>query len=227
MLLNCGAREDSWEILGQQNQTSQPERKSLDIHWIYWVFAGRTDAEAPIFWLPDAKIWHIGRDPDGGKDWGQEKGVTEDELIGWHHRLNWHEFEQTVGDSEGQGSLLYAGHGVTNCWTQLSDWTTTNCLAILWWFFHTLTWIGHRYTYVPCLLNNPPITHPLHLTSPGCHRTPSLGSPCLTSDLYCLSVLHMAMYIFLMLASQIISLELSPLHAKFCSLCLSLLCCPT
>ena len=73
-----------------------------------WIFIGRTDAEAeaPILWPPDVKSWLIWKDPDAGKDWGQEeKGVTEDEMAGWHHRLNEHEFEQTQGDSEGQRSL--------------------------------------------------------------------------------------------------------------------------
>ena len=61
-----------------------------------WVFIGRTDAEAetPILWPPDAKNWLIGKDPDGGKDWRQnEKGMAEDEMIGWHHQLSGHEFE--------------------------------------------------------------------------------------------------------------------------------------
>ena len=61
-----------------------------------WVFIGRTDAEAetPIRWPPHAKSWLIGKDPDAGRDWGQEeKGTTEDEMAGWHHRLNRHEFE--------------------------------------------------------------------------------------------------------------------------------------
>ena len=61
-----------------------------------WIFIGRTDveAEAPVLWLPDAKNWLIGKDPDAGKDWRQEeKGMTEDEMVGWHHRLNGHEFE--------------------------------------------------------------------------------------------------------------------------------------
>ena len=64
-----------------------------------WIFIGRTDAEAPILWPPDAKNWFIGKDPDAGKDWwGQEgKGATEDEMVGWHHQLNGHEFEQTPG----------------------------------------------------------------------------------------------------------------------------------
>ena len=60
-----------------------------------WVFFGRTDVEAetPILWLPDVKSWLIWKDPDAGKDWGQEeKGMTEDEMVGWHHRLNEHEF---------------------------------------------------------------------------------------------------------------------------------------
>ena len=73
-----------------------------------WIFIGRTDAEAeaPILWSPDAQSWLTGKDPDAGKDWRQEeKGMTEDEMVGWHHWLNWHEFEQAPGDGEGQGSL--------------------------------------------------------------------------------------------------------------------------
>ena len=74
-----------------------------------WIFIGRTDAEAeaPILWPPDVKSRLIGKDSDDGKHWGQEeKGVTEDEMFRWHHLLNGHEFEQTLGDSEGQGSLV-------------------------------------------------------------------------------------------------------------------------
>ena len=73
-----------------------------------WVFIGRTDAEteAPILWPPDVKCWLIRKDSDAGKDQRQEeKGRTEDEMVGWHHRLNGHEFEQALGDGEGQGSL--------------------------------------------------------------------------------------------------------------------------
>ena len=72
-----------------------------------WIFIGRTDfeAEAPILWPPDGKNWLIGKDSDAGKDSGQEKGATENEMVGLHHRLNGYEFEQTVRDSEGQGSL--------------------------------------------------------------------------------------------------------------------------
>ena len=71
-----------------------------------WILIGRTDAEAPILWPPDVKNWLIGKDPDAGKNWRQEeKGTTEDEMFGWHHWLNGHEFEQIAGDSEGQGNL--------------------------------------------------------------------------------------------------------------------------
>ena len=69
-----------------------------------WIFTGRTDAEAetPILWPPDAKNWLIGKDPDAGKDWRQEeKAVTEDEMLRWHHRLNGHEFESTLGVGDG------------------------------------------------------------------------------------------------------------------------------
>ena len=74
-----------------------------------WIFVERTDveAEAPILWLPDVTNWLIGKDPDAGKDWGQEeKGTTEDEIVGWHHWLDRHEFEQALGVGDGQGSPM-------------------------------------------------------------------------------------------------------------------------
>ena len=73
-----------------------------------WVFIQRTDAEAeaPVLWPPDVKSWLIGKDPDAGKDWGQEeKGTTEDELVGWHHRLDGHGFGWTPGVGDGQWGL--------------------------------------------------------------------------------------------------------------------------
>ena len=96
MLYNCGAGEDSWEI-----KPVSPKGNQL------WIFIGRTDAEAPILWPPDAQNWLIAKDADAGKDWGQkEKGLTEDEMVGWYHRLNGHEFKQIPGVSEGQESLV-------------------------------------------------------------------------------------------------------------------------
>ena len=73
-----------------------------------WIFVGRTDAEAetPILWPPDAKNWLIGKDLDAGQDWRQEeKGTTEDELLGWHHWFNGHGFGWTPGAGDGQGGL--------------------------------------------------------------------------------------------------------------------------
>ena len=91
-----------------------------------WIFIGRPDAEAktPILWPPEVKNWLIGKDPDAGKDWGQaEKGMTEDEMIGWHHHLDGHGFEYVQGVGDGPGSLACQLHGVTKSWTQLSNWT--------------------------------------------------------------------------------------------------------
>ena len=71
-----------------------------------WIFIGRTNAEVPVCWPPDVKSRLTGKNTDAGKDWKQEeKGRTEDEMVGWHRQFIGHEFEQTLGDSEGQGSL--------------------------------------------------------------------------------------------------------------------------
>ena len=95
MLSNHGAGEDSWESLGQQeDQLVNPKGNQP------WIFTGRTDAEAPIVWSPDATGQLTREDYDVGKDRKQEeKGTTEDEMVGWHHWLNGHKFEQTLGDS--------------------------------------------------------------------------------------------------------------------------------
>ena len=73
-----------------------------------WIFIGRTEAEAetPVLWPPDAKNWLFGKDPDAGKDWRWDKGMPEDEIVGWHHQLNGHEFEQALGVDGGHGSLV-------------------------------------------------------------------------------------------------------------------------
>ena len=103
MLSSCGAGEDSWESLGLQGiEPVHPKGNQP------WIFIGRTDAEAeaPILWPPDVKSWLTGKDPDDGKDWGQEeKRATGEKMVGWHHQLNGHEIEQTPGDSGGQRSL--------------------------------------------------------------------------------------------------------------------------
>ena len=76
-----------------------------------WIFSRRTDAEA-LIWLPNEKSQFIRKDPDAGKDWRQEKGATEDEMVGWHHWLYGCEFQQASGDDDGQGSLACWVHGV-------------------------------------------------------------------------------------------------------------------
>ena len=108
-----------------------------DIHPVHakgnqsWVFIGRTDVEAetPILWPPDVKCWLIWKDPDAGKDWGpEEKGMTEDEMCGWHHQLDGHEFGWTLGVGDGQGGLVCC-----NSWgrkesdmTEWLKWTELN-----------------------------------------------------------------------------------------------------
>jgi len=101
-----------------------------------WIFIARTDeAEALILWPPDAKHWLIGKDPDAGKDWRQqENGMTEDEMVGWHHWVNEHEFEQAMGVGEGQEHWHAAVHGVAKSQTWLSDWTELNWTEFLFSF---------------------------------------------------------------------------------------------
>ena len=98
-----------------------------------WILIGRTDAEteAPILWSPDAKNRLTGKDPDAGKDWGQEeKGVTEDKMVGWHNWRNAHELEQALGDSEGQGSLVcYSPWGHKELDT--TEWLNNNSRTLI------------------------------------------------------------------------------------------------
>ena len=104
MLLNCGIGEDSWESLDCKEITPVNPKGNQP-----WIFIGRTDAEAedPVLWPPDGKSQPIRKDPDAGTDWRQEeKAATENEMFGWHHWLNGHEFEQAPGDGEGQESLV-------------------------------------------------------------------------------------------------------------------------
>ena len=89
-----------------------------------WVFFGRTDAKAetPVLWPPHAKSWLIGKDSDAGRDWGQEKGMTEEEMAGWHHGLDGRESEWTPGVGDGQG-----GQACCDSWGRKKvghDWAT-------------------------------------------------------------------------------------------------------
>ena len=140
VLLNCGAGKNSWEFAGQQgDQTSKGNQP--------WIFIGRTDAEAerPIFWPPNVRTWLIGKDPDAGKDCRQEeKGTTEDEMVGWHHWPDGHEFEHwwwtgRPGVLQSMGSQSVRHTEWLN-WTEL-NWVTntftfrdlrTRCVILDW-----------------------------------------------------------------------------------------------
>ena len=121
---NPGAGEDSWESLGLQGDPKPVHPKGNQS----WTFIGRTDAEAevPILWPPDVKSQLIGKDPGARKDWGQEeRWVAEDEMVRWHHWLNGHESEQTLGIMKDREAWHAAVHGVTKSRTWLSNWRKT------------------------------------------------------------------------------------------------------
>ena len=103
----------------------------------HWIFIGRTDAEAetPILWPPHVKSWLIGKDLDAGRDWGQEKGMTEDEMLEWHHWLNGHGFGWTPGVGDGQGGLVCCSswdHKESDM-TKQRNWTELNLWKNLLW----------------------------------------------------------------------------------------------
>ena len=121
MLLNCGVGEDSWESLGLQGDPTSPFwRRSA------WDFFGRNDAktETPVLWPPHGKSWFIGKESEAGRDWGQEeKGMTEDEMAGWHHWLDGRESGWIPGVGDGQGSLVCCdswGHKESDTTEQLN-----------------------------------------------------------------------------------------------------------
>ena len=111
----------------------------------------RTDAEAetPILRPPHEKSWLIGKDPDAGRDWGQEeKGMTEDEMAGWHHQLDGHEFGWTPGVGDGQGGLACCDSWLAKSRTRLSDWTELN------WTEDPLLWpqlLSHVFLFLFCM----------------------------------------------------------------------------
>ena len=100
----------------------------------FWIFIRRTnvEAETPALWPPDAKNWLIGKDPDAGKDWRQEeKGMTEGEMVGWHHQLDGHEFEQALRVGDGQGNLACCSPWVAELGTtEQLNWTEYSCVCI-------------------------------------------------------------------------------------------------
>ena len=114
-----------------------------------WIFIRRTDAETPILWPPNAKNWLIGKDPDAGKDWGQEeKGTTEDEMVRWHHRLDGHEFEQAPGVVDWKRSLPCCSPwgGKKSDMTEQLNWTEPSTSTITPMHKHGQTYITQHHT---------------------------------------------------------------------------------
>ena len=146
---------DSWRLIcgwawSSLSPLLQSYPKPVNPKWNEpWIFIGRADAEGepPIVWPPDVKSWLIGKDPDAGKDWAQkEKRVAEDEMVGWHHQLNGHEFEQTLGDSERQVSLACcsawchrAGCDLATEWQQILNLRTEITLFSI-FFVYVIPW---------------------------------------------------------------------------------------
>ena len=124
-----------WRRLLRVPWTARRSNQSILKEIKSWVFIGRTDAEAetPVLRPPDGKNWFIWKDPGAGKDWRQEeKGMTEDEMAGWHHQLNGHEFEWTPGIGNGQGGLAWGspwGHR-ESAMTERLNWTELNWKTI-------------------------------------------------------------------------------------------------
>ena len=190
-----------------------------------WVFIGRTDVEAeiPILWPPDAKSWLIWKDPDAGRDWGQEeKGTTEDEMVGWYHRLNGHGFGWTPEVGDEQGGLVCCGswgHRVRHDWVTELNWIT---LQYCGGFCHTFTWVSHGCT---CFPHPDPTSHlPPHPIPQGHPSAPALStlSHCIEPGL--VIYFHMVIYMFqcYSLKSSHPCLLLQSL--KVCSLHLCLFC---
>ena len=136
MLLNCGVGEDSWESLGLHRDPASPSYRGsvLDVHCKGWCWTWNTNTLAT--WCEELTHW---KDPDAGKDWGQEeKWTSEDEMVGWHHQLNGHGFGWTLGVGDGQGGMACWVHGVAKSRTRLRDWTK---LIHDYWINHRGLWL--------------------------------------------------------------------------------------
>ena len=130
MLLSCGVERRLLSVPWTARRSNHPKGNPS------WIFTGRTDVEGetPTLQPPDAKNWLLRKDPDARKDWRQEeKGTIEDEMVGWNHQLNGHEFEQTLGVGDGQGGLVCCNPWVHKKWdiTEQLNWTEMNGLKCI------------------------------------------------------------------------------------------------
>ena len=135
MLLNCGVEEESWKSFGLQEDSISPSQNKsvVNIHWKDWCWSWNSNT-----WPPDMKNWLIWKDPDAGRVWAwEEKGTTEDEMVGWHHWQNGHGFGWTLGVHDGEGGLAcYSpwGHKELDM-TERLNWTELN-----WWKSGSVFW---------------------------------------------------------------------------------------
>ena len=164
MLLNCSVEEDSWKSLGLQgDQTSQSERKSvLNSHWKDWCWSWSSKTLAT--WFKELTSW---KDSDAEKDWRQ-KGMTKDEMVGWHHRLDGHEFEQAPGVGDGQRSLACCSpwdHKESDTIEWLNRTDGTFCANV------------HEYIWIKFWLDAPCQTQPWNLQATGLGNVVILSSP--------------------------------------------------
>ena len=161
MLLNCGVGEDESPLDCKRIKPVNPQGNQS------WIFTGRTDVEAetPILWPPDAKSWLIWKDADAGKDWGhEEKGMTEDEMVGWHHRLNGHGFGWTPAVGDGQGGLACCGSWGRKETGLRLNWTECSIVYIYHIFIHCCV-NGHLGCfYVLAIVNSAAMNTGMHVS---------------------------------------------------------------
>ena len=150
MPLNCGVGEDSWESLGMQGDLTSPfwRKSALGFLWKEWCWT-----EIPVLWPPPAKSCLIGKDSDAGRDWGkEEKGMTEDEMAGWHHWVDGRESQWTLGFGDGQGGLACCnswGHKESDM-TERLNWTKLNPVCPNWTCFSCQTGFTFHLFAVSC-----------------------------------------------------------------------------
>ena len=152
MLLNCGVGEDSLRVPWTARRSNQSILKEISPGC---SLEGMMLNETPVLWPPHAKSWLIGKDSDAGRDWGQEeKGTTEDEMGGWHHQLDGHEFEWIPGDGDGQGGLACCNSwGLRESdtterlnWTELVFAVLQNVSGLFWGL--EINGLPHREAYI-------------------------------------------------------------------------------